>query len=65
MDHKPNDLFLIFKSFGSYSQTANIIFLDQPVGSGFSYSKTPIERTSDTSEVKKIHEFLQKVIKQS
>ncbi|AEC07397.1 Alpha/Beta hydrolase fold [Arabidopsis thaliana x Arabidopsis arenosa] len=44
----------------SWTKTANIIFLDQPVGSGFSYSKTPIERTSDTSEVKKIHEFLQK-----
>ncbi|CAN7078402.1 unnamed protein product [Brassica oleracea var. botrytis] len=39
---------------------ANILFLDQPVGSGFSYSRTPLDKTSDTNEVKMIHEFLQK-----
>ncbi|CAH8263170.1 unnamed protein product [Arabidopsis lyrata] len=44
----------------SWTKTANIIYLDQPVGSGFSYSRIPIEKTSDTSEVKRIHEFLQK-----
>ncbi|EOA27141.1 hypothetical protein CARUB_v10023242mg [Capsella rubella] len=44
----------------SWTKTANIIFLDQPVGSGFSYSRTPIGKTSDTHEVKRIHEFLQK-----
>ncbi|XP_010472300.1 PREDICTED: serine carboxypeptidase-like 9 isoform X1 [Camelina sativa] len=44
----------------SWTKTTNIIFLDQPVGSGFSYSRTPIEKTSDTNEVKRIHEFLQK-----
>jgi serine carboxypeptidase-like clade 1 len=42
---------------------ANIIFLDQPVGSGFSYSRTPlVDKISDTGEVKRIYEFLQKVI---
>lgn len=41
---------------------ANVIFLDQPVGAGFSYSRTPfVDKTSDTDQVKKIHEFLQKV----
>ncbi|EOA27134.1 hypothetical protein CARUB_v10023233mg [Capsella rubella] len=44
----------------SWTKMANIIFLDQPVGSGFSYSKTPPNKTSDTNEVKNIHEFLQK-----
>ncbi|XP_056844799.1 serine carboxypeptidase-like 10 isoform X6 [Raphanus sativus] len=44
----------------SWTQVANIIFLDQPVGSGFSYSRTPLDKTSDTNEVKMIHEFLQK-----
>ncbi|WZZ72797.1 hypothetical protein YC2023_084167 [Brassica napus] len=41
---------------------ANILFLDQPVGSGFSYSRTPLDKTSDTNEVKMIHEFLQKCL---
>lgn len=41
---------------------ANIVFLDQPVGAGFSYSRTPLlNKVSDTGEVKVIHEFLQKV----
>ncbi|CAN7127881.1 unnamed protein product [Brassica rapa subsp. narinosa] len=44
----------------SWTQVANILFLDQPVGSGFSYSRTPLDKTSDTNEVKMIHEFLQK-----
>ena len=40
-----------------------MIFLDQPVGSGFSYSRTPlVDKVSDTGEVKRIHEFLQKVL---
>ncbi|XP_024014309.1 serine carboxypeptidase-like 13 isoform X1 [Eutrema salsugineum] len=47
----------------SWTKMANIIFLDQPVGGGFSYSKTPLaNKVSDTGEVKIIHEFLQKVI---
>ncbi|WZZ72792.1 hypothetical protein YC2023_084162 [Brassica napus] len=37
-------------------EVANILFLDQPVGSGFSYSRTPLDKTSDTNEVKMIHE---------
>ncbi|CAH8300492.1 unnamed protein product [Eruca vesicaria subsp. sativa] len=45
----------------SWTKTANIIYLDQPIGSGFSYSRTPlVDKVSDTGEVKKIHEFLQK-----
>ncbi|EOA27135.1 hypothetical protein CARUB_v10023234mg [Capsella rubella] len=44
----------------SWTKVANIIFLDQPIGVGFSYSKTPLGETSDTNEVKMIHEFLQK-----
>jgi serine carboxypeptidase-like clade 1 len=51
--------------FVSISQMAKIIFLDQPVGSGFSYSKTPIDKTGDISEVKRTHEFLQKVIRET
>ncbi|VYS53218.1 unnamed protein product [Arabidopsis thaliana] len=45
----------------SWTKMANIIFLDQPVGSGFSYSRTSlVDKTSDTGEVKRIYEFLQK-----
>uniref|UniRef100_A0A0D3B7L0 Serine carboxypeptidase-like 7 n=1 Tax=Brassica oleracea var. oleracea TaxID=109376 RepID=A0A0D3B7L0_BRAOL len=44
----------------SWTQMANIIYLDQPVGAGFSYSRTPLGKTSDTNEAKMIHEFLQK-----
>ncbi|WZZ40976.1 hypothetical protein YC2023_037235 [Brassica napus] len=44
----------------SWTQIANIIYLDQPVGAGFSYSRTPLGKTSDTNEAKMIHEFLQK-----
>ncbi|CAL9233553.1 unnamed protein product [Arabidopsis halleri] len=45
----------------SWTKMANIIFLDQPVGAGFSYSRTPLDdKISDTGEVKRIYEFLQK-----
>ncbi|XP_013637045.1 serine carboxypeptidase-like 13 isoform X2 [Brassica napus] len=45
----------------SWTKMANIVFLDQPVGAGFSYSRTPLlNKVSDTGEVKVIHEFLQK-----
>ncbi|KAL1189341.1 Serine carboxypeptidase-like 8 [Cardamine amara subsp. amara] len=50
----------LFSTTYSWTKMANIIFLDQPVGSGYSYSRTPMEKTSDTSEVKRIHEFIQK-----
>ncbi|KAF2579593.1 hypothetical protein F2Q70_00009045 [Brassica cretica] len=44
----------------SWTQMANIIYLDQPIGAGFSYSRTPLGKTNDTNEAKMIHEFLQK-----
>ncbi|KAF8092011.1 hypothetical protein N665_0428s0021 [Sinapis alba] len=45
----------------SWTKMANIIFLDQPVGAGFSYSRIPLlNKVSDTGEVKVIHKFLQK-----
>ncbi|XP_019085098.1 PREDICTED: serine carboxypeptidase-like 10 isoform X1 [Camelina sativa] len=47
-------------SWTKVAEMANIIYLDQPVGAGFSYSRTPIGKTSDTIEVKRIHDFLQK-----
>ncbi|KAG7571830.1 Alpha/Beta hydrolase fold [Arabidopsis suecica] len=50
----------LFSTSYSWTKMANIIFLDQPVGSGFSYSKTPIDKTGDISEIKRTHEFLQK-----
>ncbi|CAN7034823.1 unnamed protein product [Brassica oleracea var. botrytis] len=45
----------------SWTQIASIIYLDQPVGTGFSYSKTQLLDTpSDSGEAKRIHEFLLK-----
>uniref|UniRef100_A0A1J3J3K6 Serine carboxypeptidase-like 12 n=1 Tax=Noccaea caerulescens TaxID=107243 RepID=A0A1J3J3K6_NOCCA len=49
----------------SWTKLANILFLDQPVGVGFSYKRTPnIDKTSDTIEVVRIYEFLQKWLSQ-
>ncbi|OAO93684.1 hypothetical protein AXX17_AT5G33520 [Arabidopsis thaliana] len=45
----------------SWTKTSSIIFLDQPVGTGFSYSRTQqFNKPSDSGEAKRIHEFLQK-----
>nr|VDD63071.1 unnamed protein product [Brassica oleracea] len=45
----------------SWTKTSSIIFLDQPVGTGFSYSELNlVTKPSDSGEAKRIHEFLQK-----
>jgi len=45
----------------SWTKTSSMIFLDQPVGTGFSYSRTQqYNKPSDSGEAKRIHEFLQK-----
>jgi len=45
----------------SWTKTSSMIFLDQPVGTGFSYSRTQqFNKPSDSGEAKRIHEFLQK-----
>ncbi|KAL0727985.1 hypothetical protein Bca4012_024078 [Brassica carinata] len=45
----------------SWTKVANIIFLDQPVGTGFSYTRTQILDTpSDSRQAKQIHEFIRK-----
>ena len=45
-------------------QVANIIFVDAPVGTGFSYAKSSeAYNISDTLAVAELYEFLQKVIK--
>ncbi|KAH0919344.1 hypothetical protein HID58_027004 [Brassica napus] len=45
----------------SWTKTTSIIFLDQPVGTGFSYSRTQlVDKPSDSGEAKRVHEFLQK-----
>ncbi|KAG2321833.1 hypothetical protein Bca52824_015046 [Brassica carinata] len=45
----------------SWTKTSSIIYLDQPVGTGFSYSRTHlVNKPSDSGEAKRIHEFLQK-----
>lgn len=45
-----------------FFQVANIIYLDQPVGTGFSYSRNPLaDIPSDTGVAKRVEEFLRKV----
>ncbi|CAA7033557.1 unnamed protein product [Microthlaspi erraticum] len=45
----------------SWTKVASIIYLDQPVGTGFSYSRTRVvDIPSDTGAAKTVHEFLQK-----
>ena len=47
-----------------FYQVANIIFVDTPVGSGFSYAKTSEGYyISDTLAAAELYEFLRKVIK--
>ncbi|KAL1204760.1 Serine carboxypeptidase-like 15 [Cardamine amara subsp. amara] len=45
----------------SWTKVANIIYLDQPVGTGFSYSTNPLaDIPSDTGSVKRVNEFVRK-----
>ncbi|KAL7597519.1 hypothetical protein Lser_V15G22918 [Lactuca serriola] len=45
----------------SWTKAANIIFLDQPAGTGFSYAKTPEAYiTNDTSSTMHTYQFLRK-----
>ena len=45
-----------------FHQVANIIYLDQPVDTGFSYSRNPLANIpSDTRSAKLVHEFVHKV----
>ncbi|CAG7890443.1 unnamed protein product [Brassica rapa] len=45
----------------SWTKVANIIYLDQPVGTGFSYSRNHLADTpSDTEAAKRVNEFLRK-----
>ncbi|KAF3610363.1 hypothetical protein DY000_02050983 [Brassica cretica] len=48
----------------SWTKISSIIYLDQPVGTGFSYSRTHklASKPSDLGEAKRIHEFLHKVL---
>ncbi|CAH8357623.1 unnamed protein product, partial [Eruca vesicaria subsp. sativa] len=43
----------------SWTKVANIIYLDQPVGTGFSYSRDPLaDIPSDTGSAKRVNEFV-------
>ncbi|CAH2034597.1 unnamed protein product [Thlaspi arvense] len=47
----------------SWTKVANIIYLDQPVGTGFSYSRNPLaDIPSDTGSAKRVDEFLRKIL---
>ncbi|VVA93125.1 unnamed protein product [Arabis nemorensis] len=47
----------------SWTKVANIIYLDQPVGTGFSYSRNPLaDILSDTGSAKRVDEFLRKLL---
>ncbi|XP_033145780.1 serine carboxypeptidase-like 7 isoform X1 [Brassica rapa] len=61
MTNKNSQLFMPHLFFQVVHQISSIIYLDQPVGTGFSYSRTHLaSKPSDSGEVKLVHEFLQK-----
>ncbi|CAN7086387.1 unnamed protein product [Brassica oleracea var. botrytis] len=44
----------------SWTKTSSIIYLDQPVETGFSFSTQLVDTPSDSGEARRFHEFLQK-----
>ncbi|XP_010555475.2 PREDICTED: serine carboxypeptidase-like 18 isoform X2 [Tarenaya hassleriana] len=45
----------------SWTKAANIFYLDQPVGTGFSYARTPLaEKPSDTRQAEQVSDFVRK-----
>ncbi|CAA7051592.1 unnamed protein product [Microthlaspi erraticum] len=59
-DYNGNSPTLISTTY-SWTKVANIIYLDQPVGTGFSYARTQfLDTPSDSGEAKRVHEFIRK-----
>ncbi|KAL2328558.1 hypothetical protein Fmac_021985 [Flemingia macrophylla] len=57
--HIANDLSLVWSAFG-WDQASNIIFVDQPTGTGFSYSFYPSDiRHDEVSVSSDLYDFLQ------
>ncbi|KAI5314885.1 hypothetical protein L3X38_044061 [Prunus dulcis] len=53
---------MVYNSTDAWTKIANVIFLDQPVGTGYSYAKSWEEyRAGDTLSCTQTYEFLRKV----
>ncbi|CAA7051594.1 unnamed protein product [Microthlaspi erraticum] len=61
VDDYNGDIPTLISTTYSWTKVANIIYLDQPVGTGFSYARTQfLDTPSDSGEAKRIHEFIRK-----